>query len=85
MPRTGVPTGPPGEAEARRLGARLAMTMVKVWQAPLLAHTVVGPYVPAALGAPVRNPWGVSVTPGGSVPLVTENVASGVLVVNWCT
>jgi hypothetical protein len=44
---TGVPAGPPADAEARIAGARLVTAMVKVWQAegstPSLAQTVVGP------------------------------------------
>ena len=66
------------------------MVMVNVWQAgvptPLLAHTVVGPYVPAWVAVPVMNPWGVSDSPGGSAPAVTENVGDGVrpVAVNWC-
>ena len=47
VPRTGVPTGPPGDAAARISGDCLPTVMVKVWQAcgaaPLLAQTVVGP------------------------------------------
>ena len=81
--RTGVPTGPPGEGSVRRPGVRLWMVMVKVWQAPLLAHTVVGPYVPAALGVPERKPSGLSDRPGGRVPLVTEKVGVGVWGLAW--
>ncbi|MGH9265791.1 MAG: hypothetical protein ACRD1D_13970 [Acidimicrobiales bacterium] len=86
---TAVPTAPPGDGEARRLGVWRAMMMVNVWQAgvptPLLAQTVVGPKVPAASAVPVRKPSGLRLTPGGSAPLVTENVGSGVwgLDVNW--
>jgi hypothetical protein len=83
--RTGVPTGPPGEGSARRLGVRRWMVMLNVWHAPLLAQTVIGPYDPAALGVPVRKPSGLIERPGGSVPLVTEKVGAGVcgLDVNW--
>ena len=86
---TTVPTAPPGEGAARRLGLWRAMVMVNVWQAgvatPLLAHTVVGPKVPAASADPLRKPSGLRLSPGGSVPLVTENVGSGVwgLDANW--
>ena len=31
--RTGNPTGPPAEGEARMAGTRLAMVIVNVWQA----------------------------------------------------
>ena len=76
--RTGVPTGPPGDAVARTWAERLATMMVKVWHAgactPLLAHTVVGPKVPACVGAPATMPPGDMVIPGGREPLVTENV-----------
>lgn len=70
-------------------GVRLAIVMVKVWQVagatPFVPHTVVGPKVPAMVGAPVTKPVGARERPGGSVPLVTEKVAVGVsaLVVNW--
>ncbi len=63
------------------VGSRLRIVIVKVWHAgavtPLLAQTVVGPYDPAVVGAPLRKPWGVSVSPGGRAPFVTENVGSG--------
>lgn len=79
--RTGVPTGPPGEAAASTPGVRLRTVMVKVWHAagatPLLAHTVVGPKVPAAVGTPFRNPSWVRAMPGGRAPSVTENVGAG--------
>ena len=89
--RTAVPTGPPGDAAARTSGDRLAMTMVKVWQAgvtwPLVAQTVVGPNVPARLGVPVTKPAALSVSPVGSVPAVTENVGAGssAEIWNWWT
>jgi hypothetical protein len=87
--RTGVPTGPPADAETRMVGERRLMTMVKVWQrgavVALLAQTVVGPKVPATVGEPVRNPVGARVSPGGRVPAVTENTRSGVDAVNWWT
>lgn len=86
---TVVPTAPPGDGEARRLGLCRAMVMVNVWQAgvatPLVAHTVVGPKVPAASGEPVRKPSGARLSPGGRAPVVTEKVGSGVwgLDANW--
>lgn len=84
--RTGVPTGPPGEGAARRLGVRRSTVMVKVWHAvvvPLVAQTVVGPNVPAAVGTPVRKPVELRLSPGGSEPLVTEKVGSGVIGLAW--
>ncbi len=70
--RTGVPTGPPGEGEARMAATRLRTAIVNVWQAGgksgLVAQTVVGPNVPAAVGAPARNPCGVRTIPGGRAP-----------------
>ena len=63
--------------------------MLKVWHAggftPLLAQTVVGPNVPVAVGAPATMPPSFIVSPGGSAPLVTENVGAGVCGddVNW--
>jgi hypothetical protein len=76
LSRTGVPTGPPGEAEARMPGMRFWTTRVNVWHAwgstPLLAQTVVGPKLPAEDVEPVRNPSGLRLRPGGRVPLVTE-------------
>ena len=85
--RTVVPTGPPGDAAGRIAGVRLATVMVKVWHAgvatPLLAQTVVGPKVPAASGAPLTKPCGLSVNPGGRAPPVTEKVGSGVWGVAW--
>ena len=55
--------------------------MMKVWQAggftPLLAQTVIGPYMPAALAAPATLPALFIVSPGGSEPLVTEKVGVG--------
>lgn len=84
--RTGVPTGPPGDAALSRPGTRLAMVMVNVWQSVgdtmLLAQTVVGPKVPAASGTPVTNPTGLTTRPGGRAPLVTTNTAAG-LWVDW--
>ena len=86
-----MPTGPPDEAAASTPGVRLAMVMVNVWQAggatPLVPHTVVGPKVPAMVGVPVMKPVDARDSPGGSAPLVTENVAAGVsgLVANWWT
>lgn len=86
---TAVPTGPPGDGVATMEVCRFSITMVNVWHTdactPLLAHTVVGPNVPAWFGMPVRMPPGVRVRPGGRGPLVTENVAagSGRSVTNW--
>ena len=86
---TTVPTAPPGEAATSMAGLRLAMTMVKVWQAGaatlLLAQTVVGPKVPAAPAVPVTKPCGVSCRPGGRAPAVTEKIGSGLkpLTANW--
>jgi hypothetical protein len=61
--------------------------MVKVWHAvgftPSVAHTVVGPNTPADVGTPVRNPSGLRLTPGGRLPLVTENVGSGMWGDTW--
>ena len=74
--RTAVPSGPPGEGWEKRIGVSLRITTAKVWQAggctPLLAHTVVGPKVPAAVGTPNMWPWASRVTPGGTGPAVTE-------------
>jgi hypothetical protein len=74
--RTGVPTGPPGEGWEKMIGVNFRMVTVKVWQAggwmPLLAHTVVGPKLPAAVGTPNMLPWGSMSTPGGTGPAVTE-------------
>ena len=74
--RTAVPTGPPGDGEPRIWVVRRATTIVNVWHAgactPLLAHTVVGPKLPACDGAPDTMPAGDMVTPGGRAPLVTE-------------
>ncbi len=85
--RTGVPTGPPGEEETSRPGARLAMVMVKVWQAGgdtrLFPQTVVGPKVPAESGTPVTNPVGPRIRPGGRAPLVTRNTAAGAGAEDW--
>ena len=86
--RTGMPSVPPGDGAASMAAIRLAMTMVKVWQAGgatrLLPQTVVGPNVPAAMGTPVRNPSAESTTPGGRPPFVTEKTGSGVVrAVNW--
>ena len=86
--RTAVPTGPPGDGDAKIEGARFSTVMVKVWHAAaalLLAQTVIGPNVPAAVGAPARMPPGPMVTPGGSAPLVTAYVAGGFrrVEVNW--
>jgi hypothetical protein len=85
--RTGVPTGPPGEAEARMSGDRRRTVMVNVWQAGaltrLLPHTVVGPNVPAIVGAPVRKPAGVSTSPGGSGAPLAVKTRSDDPVVNW--
>jgi hypothetical protein len=39
--------------------------------------------VPAAVGTPVRNPFGFRNRPGGSSPTVTLNVASGTTAVDW--
>lgn len=84
-----MPTGPPDEAAASMPGVRLAMVMLNVWQAagatPFVPHTVVGPKVRAMVGVPVTKPVGARESPGGSAPLVTENVAAGVsgLVANW--
>ncbi len=79
--RTAVPTGPPGEAAARMATVRLRMVIVNVWQAgvetPFEAHTVVGPNVPAARGEPVRKPAGLTLSPGGTAPLVTAKVSGG--------
>lgn len=72
--RTAVPTGPPGDADPRTVGVALAMVRVNVWHAdgpPLLAHTVVGPKVPAADGVPSRIPPVPRLSPGGRAPLVT--------------
>ena len=70
--RTGVPTGPPADAETRMVGERRLTRMVKVWQrgavVALLPHTVVGPKLPAMVGVPVRNPVGARVRPGGRAP-----------------
>jgi hypothetical protein len=86
--RTAVPTGPPWDAVARTWVGRLLTTIVKVWHAgacaPSLAHTVVGPKLPACVGAPVTMPPGDMVIPGGREPLVTEKVAPGMLLVNPC-
>jgi hypothetical protein len=85
--RTGVPTGPPADAETRMVGDRRLTRMVKVWQrgavVALLAQTVIGPKLPAAVGEPVRNPVGARVSPGGRAPAVTEYTRSGVDAVNW--
>ena len=85
--RTGVPTGPPGDAETRMVGERRLTTIVKVWQrgavVALLPQTVVGPKLPAAVGVPVTNPVGARLTPGGRAPAVTEYTRSGVDAVNW--
>ena len=74
--RTVVPTGPPAEGEARIRGLALTIVTVKVWHTgaatPLVAHTVVGPNVPAWVGRPVTSPEGPRRTPGGRAPLVTE-------------
>ena len=74
--RTGVPTGPPADGWARTSGLALRMTTVNVWQAggetPSVAHTVVGPKVPAWVGRPFTIPEGPMRTPGGRAPLVTE-------------
>lgn len=89
MSRTGVPTGPPGEAASSTVGERLRMVMVNVWHAdgftPLVPHTVVGPKVPAWVATPDRKPCGLRTTPGGRLPLVTWNVGSGFCgeVWNW--
>ena len=46
-----MPNGPPADGVATTVWLALLMVMVKVWhavgEAPLLAHTVVGPNVPA--------------------------------------
>lgn len=51
----------------------------------MLAQTVIGPKVPAEMGAPASRPAAEIVSPGGRVPLVTENVGAGdwTLDVNW--
>lgn len=88
--RTAVPTGPPGEAWEKRMGVNLRMVTVKVWHSgawtPLLAHTVVGPKVPALVGTPNMWPWASMITPCGTGPDVTEYVGAGVnpvLVKSW--
>ena len=74
--RTGVPRGPPWVGWETRRGVSLRITTVKVWHAGgwalLLAHTVVGPKVPAVVGTPNRFPWASMMTPGGNGPDVTE-------------
>lgn len=73
--RTAVPTGPPSDGWENRRGVSLRITTVKVWHAggwtPLLAHTVVGPKVPAVVGTPNMLPWASITTPGGTEPAVT--------------
>lgn len=68
--RTAVPSGPPGEGWAKTMGVALRIVMVNVWQAgawaPLLAHTVVGPKLPAPVGTPNMRPWASMITPGGN-------------------
>ena len=58
--RSRVPTAPPGDMVAMIPGVRRLISMVNVWQAgaerSALPHTVVGPKIPAAAGAPVRKP-----------------------------
>jgi hypothetical protein len=86
---TAVPSGPPAEGWEKTMGMNLRMLMVKVWQAgawtPLLAHTVVGPKLPAAVGTPNTLPWASMMTPGGTWPAVTAYVGAGenALLVNW--
>ncbi|MGI8808545.1 MAG: hypothetical protein ACR2KK_12005 [Acidimicrobiales bacterium] len=86
--RTGVPSGPPGEADPSRTGMRRAITMENVWHASapveVVAHTVMGPKVPAWVGVPATMPLAPKVKPGGRVPFLTENVAPTRLLVNWC-
>ena len=87
--RTAVPSGPPCDAVATTVWLALVTVMVKVWHAvgetPLLAHTVVGPNVPASVGLPTRSPFEPRLRPGGRVPVVTLKVAAGVtgVEVNW--
>ena len=73
---TGVPTGPPPDGWEKMRGVSLRIMTVKVWQAvawtALLAHTVVGPKVPAVVGTPNMLPWASMITPGGTGPDVTE-------------
>lgn len=74
--RTAVPRGPPGDGWEKTIGVNLRMVMAKVWQAggwtPLLAHTVVGPKLPAIVGTPNMLPSASTTTPGGIAPDVTE-------------
>lgn len=87
--RTAVPSGPPADGWEKMIGVNLRITTVKVWQAGawtlLLAHTVVGPKVPAAVGTPNMLPWASMITPGGTGPEVTEYVGAGdsPVLVNW--